>query len=306
MIEFVNAKINIGLQIVNRRKDGYHDLQTIFYPVGVYAGTPQNPVQFCDILEIVPLPRPASSVPEAPEDRFIFTQKGRDLGCEPERNLVWRAAQLYFSEVATPGFRVSVMLEKHIPDGAGMGGGSADAAFTLKMLGRLEHECGLRESVPDDALLSRLALRLGADVPFFIHNRPSYAEGIGERLTPVELDLSGYWLAVVKPDIYISTKEAFAGVTPKPAEFDLREIATIPIEEWRDCVANDFELSIYPRHPEMEDVKREFYRLGALYASLTGSGSCIYGLFRDRTTATGVADYFRSYPTISATYLLKL
>lgn len=305
MISFVNAKINLGLQIVNRRADGYHDLQTVFYPVGIYAGTPANPETFDDILEITPAPG---------AEGFTFEQTGRDTGSPAEKNLVWRAAAEYFGHGTAKGFAVSIRLDKHIPDGAGMGGGSADAAFTLRMLRDLEAQyiAGTgadavpSAALPDDDALAAMALRLGADCPFFLLNRPAFAEGVGERLKPLDVNLAGFWLAVVKPAVSVSTREAFACVTPRPADFDLRRLPSIPIGEWPDLVTNDFEASIFPRYPEMRTVKDSFYDRGAAYASLTGSGSCIYGIFATRGAAEEALDYFRSFPTISESYLLNL
>ena len=261
MIEFVNAKINIGLQIVGKRTDGYHDLQTVFYPVGIKAGLPSNPEPFCDILEVgeaeEDFARVTENANESPETvvvfegtRFIFG--GRKIDCPAEKNLVCKAASLFFRETDKNPEDMTIRLYKSLPDGAGMGGGSADASFTLRALASYY---GL-EGLP----LAEWALKLGADCPFFIYNRPMYAEGVGECLEPIALDLSGKWLAVVKPDLYVSTKEAFAGVTPKEASFNLRSIAELPVEQWREVVTNDFEQSLVPRHPELAVTKGMLYR----------------------------------------------
>lgn len=300
MIAFVNAKINIGLQIVNRREDGYHDLQTIFYPVGVFAGTPTNPVQFCDILEVNPN--------NSGELTVNFT--GRTIDCPPEKNLVCRAANLFIAHARKNGLPTdigfSITLEKHLPDGAGMGGGSADAGFVLRML----NDCAVDADPSFEALSSQelcdMALSLGADCPFFIFNSPVYAEGVGEVMHPIELSLSGRWLLVVKPAVYISTREAFAGVTPKPSAFDLRTISSLPISEWRQQVHNDFEDSIFPNHPEMRLIKEQLYEAGAEYASLTGSGSCIYGIFDSEECAIEALRVFENVATIEGVSLLKL
>lgn len=266
MIEFVNAKINIGLHITRRRPDGYHDLETIFYPVGRHNGTPANPEPFCDILEILPT--------ESGEDTFIW--KGRPIDCPDEKNLVVKAVKAFRAAVPEIKGGFAVTLEKHIPDGAGLGGGSADASFTLRMLNGL---CG---NPLESAELRRIALTLGADCPVFIDNVAAYAEGVGERLEEVSSRLDGYWCAIVKPDVYVSTKEAFAGVTPCAGRVSLREAYSGPIEGWRDSVVNDFEASIFPRHPELRQVKERLYALGALYASMSGSGSSLYGIFDSR------------------------
>ena len=291
MIAFVNAKINLGLQIVRRREDGYHDLRTIFYPVGLYAGQPENPVAFCDILEIVPV---------TSNSRFSFITTGRAVDCPVEKNLVWRAAYLYFKRFAHPDLSVDIHLEKHLPDGAGMGGGSADAAFTLRLLRELD-----QAPLPDDETLARAALELGADCPFFILNRPAYAEGVGECLSPIDINLAGKWIAVAKPDVFVSTREAFAGVSPAMPEFDLRSLPSIPMERWREILVNDFEKSIFPIHPNLELIKEEFYRLNAIYASLTGSGSCIYAIFDDEDLAKVALQILDARPDIVSTYLLK-
>lgn len=286
MIEFVNAKINIGLQVVNRREDGYHDLETVFYPVGLYAGTPENPERFCDILEV------------RRNDRVGFNLRleGNPVACPMEKHLVYRAAKLFFDTIHPYG-GADIAFVKNLPDGAGMGGGSADASFTLKMLA---------DAFEVTADLKGMAMKLGADCPFFIDNRPAYAEGVGEKLEPINLDLSGYWLTVVKPDVSISTKEAFAGIVPHNGAADLRKIAELPIEEWQGVVKNDFEDSIFPKHPFMKGIKEDMRAKGALYASLTGSGSCIYGIFGNREAAELAKREFSTYPTIKAAYLLKM
>lgn len=300
MTKFINAKINIGLQVVNRREDGYHDLQTVFYPVGVYAGTPENPIEFCDILEVVEIDR------DGIECQFT----GRKVDCPLEKNLVWRAANLFIDTCRERGVEIdggySIMLDKHLPDGAGMGGGSADAAFTLLALAEsVKRKTEGRVTFSTEELC-QMAVRLGADCPFFIINKPVYAEGVGERMEPLPLDLSGKWLVVIKPDVYISTKEAFAGITPHAAEFDLRTLAALPITEWRDRVHNDFEDSIFPKYPQLAEIKQALYDSGAEYASLTGSGSCLYGIYPSRDRAEQGLELFPKSATIQARYLLKL
>lgn len=307
MLEFVNAKINIGLQIVGKREDGYHNLQTVFYPVGKKAGTAENPEAFCDILEIT-----GGKTGETKEGKtggtgetgaargdmeFLFS--GRRVDCPPDKNLVCRAARLFAENTGLEG-RWLIHLDKHMPDGAGMGGGSADAAFALRMLNAVTG-AGLV-----DAELAAMASKLGADCPFFIHNRPMYAEGTGDLFEEIGLDLGGYFLLAVKPEVYISTKEAFAGVTPKPGEFDLREIASLPIEKWRGKVKNDFEESIFPQFPITADIKEKLYKLGALYASMSGSGSTLYGIFDNRESAEVARCQFKNESNIEGTYLLDL
>lgn len=295
MLKIVNAKINLGLQIVARRPDGYHDLQTVFYPIGLYAATPENPVAFCDILEITECDNSERT------ELIRFKQTGALTDCPADRNLVVRAAGLFY-DTYKPGICVNIQLDKHIPDGAGIGGGSADASFTLKMLNEV---CGINAS---DAELAELALTLGADCPFFIYNRPAFAAGVGERIEIIEGNnpLAGKWLLLVKPDVYISTREAFAGVTPRLPEFNLRELFELPVSEWRQRVHNDFEDSIFPTHPEFQEIKSNLYGSGAMYASLTGSGSCLYGIYETQSEAAAASALLKSNSTIIASYLLKL
>ncbi|MBD5303428.1 MAG: 4-(cytidine 5'-diphospho)-2-C-methyl-D-erythritol kinase [Bacteroides sp.] len=292
MVEFVNAKINIGLQIVKRREDGYHDLQTVFYPVGIYAGLPDNPESFCDILEVCNTDR--SDV------EFRFT--GREVKCAEEDNLVCKAVRLFAEETGADTKGLRVTLEKHLPDGAGMGGGSADATFTLRLLNKQLAESE-RKSEEE---LAAMALKLGADCPFFVYNRPMYGEGVGELLTPINLDLSGLWLVVVKPDVYVSTREAFALITPKPGNVDLRTLNRENIREWQGVVKNDFEESIFPQHPELAEIKGLLLESGAIYASMSGSGSSIYGIFEKEAAARDAQLKFADNATIEASYLLKL
>lgn len=271
MIRFVNAKLNLGLDIVRKREDGYHDLETVFYPVGVHNGTPRNPEPFCDILEITP----------ADETEFIMS--GREVDCALEKNLVFKAWQCIREAyelktgIAFPDYRIH--LEKHLPDGAGLGGGSADASFTLTMLNELAGNPFSKDE------LESLALRLGADCPFFIRNKACYAEGVGEKMTDVNLDLSGIWCVLVKPDLNISTKEAFAGVIPRLPEQSLRDSISLPISEWQGKLKNDFESSLFPNHLILADIKSEILESGAEYAAMSGSGSTIFGLFSSEQKA---------------------
>lgn len=300
MIYFINAKINIGLQIVSRRPDGYHNLQSIFYPVGLLAGTPENPESFCDLLEVTPF----GSV--SGESEIIYS--GRRIDCPPEKNLVHRAVKLYRERRAFHS-SLTIRLEKHLPDGAGMGGGSADAAFTLLAMANCESTANKnnpRYTPPSRDALIKMAQELGADCPFFIYNKPAFVEGIGERIYESDLSLKDYWLVVVKPDIYISTAEAFARITPHAPDFNLRNLSQLPISEWKHCVFNDFETSIFVQYPDLQGVKESFYDLGAEYASLTGSGSCIYGIFNSYQSASDCKAFIQKMPTMQAAWLLKL
>ncbi len=266
MTTYPNCKINLGLHVVGRRADGYHDLETLFIPVP----------DLCDELEITELPvADASSGGAALAPRM--SQSGIALDNAPEDNLCIRAWRLLHDEFAIPP--VHIRLEKHIPFGAGLGGGSSDAAFTLRMLNEM-FALGL-----GTADLERRAARLGADCAFFVQNRPAYATGIGDQLEPIEWKVeSGKWKVVIEiPDgEHVSTKEAYAGIDrsrfgiPRP---DLRQAIRRPIGEWRTLIVNDFEASVFPAHPAIAALKNDFYRRGALYASMTGSGAAVFGIF---------------------------
>ena len=286
MIKFVNAKINIGLNVVAKRPDGYHDLETVFYPVGLECGLPHQPEPFDDILDITYDGGPVSGC------RFQFM--GRRIDCPPKKNLVVRAASQFlhiythsFNDISKFGM-FQITLDKHLPDGAGLGGGSADAAFTLELLNRITGDYFSLEELKD------MAVKLGADCPFFLENRPCFASGVGEKLLPIDLNLKGYTILIVKPDVYISTAEAFAGITPAKPGFDLRYLPFLPIDEWKDKVINDFELSVFVRHPELAHIKEGLYEAGALYASMTGSGSAIYGIFDSRDKANEERERLKS------------
>ncbi len=276
MIKFVNAKLNLGLNIVRKRPDGYHDLETVFYPVGKYNGTPENPEPFCDILEITP----------AEKTEFRFT--GRQVDCTLEKNLVYKAWKVFKEEYPDLG-EYLITLEKHLPDGAGLGGGSADASGVLCMLNELSGYPFNKEE------LAEMALRLGADCPFFIYNVPCYAEGVGERLEPIDLDLSGIWCLLVKPEVSISTKEAFAGVHPVKPEKSLQDIIEMDIEDWNGKMVNDFEGSLFPGHPILGEIKNMLLSSGASYAAMSGSGSTVFGLFHEKEEVLCIASKFKEY-----------
>lgn len=254
MLTFPNAKINLGLNITEKRPDGYHNLETIFYPV---------PIE--DALEI--------NILNEGNRKFRLHQAGLEIEGEAESNLVVKAYKLLDDQFNLPP--VDIHLFKHIPSGAGLGGGSADAAFMLKLLNN-KFELGL----PDDTL-EEYAAKLGADCAFFIKNRPTYAEGIGNIFSPLPLSLRGYRIWLVKPDIFVSTRDAFAKIKPHHPEMSLKEIAQLPVEEWNGRMVNDFEESVFPQFPTIGEIKEEMYRQGAVYASMSGSGSSVYGLFKE-------------------------
>ena len=283
MISFVNAKINIGLNIVGKREDGYHLLETVFYPVGTESGTPQNTSRFCDMIELTEGRMDDSYITPILSFRFM----GNSVDCPPEKNLVVKAGCRLLEELARreggdEEFKrklgtMTLTLYKQLPDGAGMGGGSADASFTLKMINDYARAKGCNPVSADE--LEEIAASLGADCPVFIKNRPAYAEGIGEKLEELPEVLKGKWIIVAKPKLHISTKEAFANVVISPASESLRELIKLPIEEWKGRIRNDFEDSLFPSYPELKEIKEALYAAGAEYASLTGSGAALYGIF---------------------------
>jgi len=257
MIKFPNCKINLGLNVVEKRKDGYHNLETVFYPVPI-----------CDALEIFDMDQQFPSDVDC--DLKVTNIK---IEGDERRNLVVRAYNLLKHDYPTLP-RIHAHLYKGIPTQAGMGGGSSDCSFMLMLLNE-QYNLGIAK-----AQMINYAASLGADCPFFIHNSPCYAEGIGERLEPINLSLKGWNLAIVRPDIPVSTKEAFSMITPCRPTYNCRDVVMKPIENWRDYLHNDFERSVFTIHPELEDIKNELYKMGAVYAAMSGSGSSIYGLFR--------------------------
>lgn len=258
-ISFPIAKINLGLNVVEKRPDGYHNLQTVFYPV---------PLK--DALEVQVMD---SAFPSDYDCDLKVTNTTIDG--DEQRNLVVRAYQLLKKDFPTLP-RIHTHLWKGIPTQAGMGGGSSDCAYMLLLLNQQFH-LGLTEKQLID-----YAAQLGADCAFFILSRPCYAEGIGEKLQPIDLSLNGYYLAVVRPDIPVSTKEAFSRIHPHYPAQNCRETVMQSVETWRDTLVNDFEESVFTLHPEIGDIKQQLYNMGATYAAMTGSGSALYGLFKER------------------------
>ncbi len=249
MICFPNTKINIGLNIVGKRDDGFHNIESIFYPV-----------PFCDILEI------------NTGKNIDFQTSGLIIDGNDQDNLVLKAFHLLADKYKIGPARIH--LHKQIPMGAGLGGGSADAASALVLLNRL-FNLNLSESV-----LEELALSLGSDCPFFVKNIPQYVTGRGENLKPVEVDLKGYYIYLINNGTHVSTKEAYSGISPEHSTQDLRELVRLPVSEWRNSIKNDFEVSVFKNHPELKRLKQNLCDKGADYASMTGSGSTMYGLFK--------------------------
>ena len=252
MITFPHAKINIGLQVTERRPDGYHNLDTVFYPI---------PIQ--DALEVI--------VAEGADYDCRLHISGIEIAGDPDTNLVVRAYRLLAADYTLPS--VDIHLHKHIPTGAGLGGGSADASFMLRLLNEM-----FALGISTDKL-EAYAAQLGADCPFFITGRPVYATGIGNEFHPIDLDLSGWHLVVVKPDVFVSTKEAYSMVRPAKPEVTLDQKIALPLDEWKESISNDFEEGIFALHPELNDIKAKLYALGARYAAMSGSGSALFGLF---------------------------
>jgi len=248
MIAFPNAKINIGLNITRRRPDGYHDLETVFYPVKI-----------SDALEIIQA------------DEISFNASGLGIPGRAEDNLCLRGYELMRQDFDLPP--VSIHLHKHIPIGAGLGGGSSDAAFFIQLMNK-EFSLGL-----DVEQMRAYARQLGADCAFFIESKPVYAFGKGDEFESVELDLSSYHIVLVMPPAHVSTSEAYRGVKPAPSGEDLKELIKLPVAEWRHHIKNDFEDHIFKSHPIIRGVKADLYQAGALYASMSGSGASVFGIF---------------------------
>ncbi|MFT3902076.1 MAG: 4-(cytidine 5'-diphospho)-2-C-methyl-D-erythritol kinase [Niabella sp.] len=267
MVSFPNCKINIGLHITRRRQDGFHDLETVFYPL-----------PFCDALELLQS--------DTGTQLYLY---GQTIPGNEADNIVLKAFHLLKKDFSTlPD--VAIHLLKNIPVGAGLGAGSANGAFALKMLNEM---FGLQ--IPEDRLL-QYALQLGSDCPFFIYNRPCYAHGRGENLTPLALDLSGYQIVVINPGIHISTPWAFKQIKPALPSWQLSNLPNIPVTSWKDYVINDFEEVVFKEYPVVANIKQTLYDCGAVFALMSGSGSTVYGLF---------AKGDLSLPAFPETYFVK-
>jgi 4-diphosphocytidyl-2-C-methyl-D-erythritol kinase len=264
MVVFPNAKINLGLRVKSRRPDGYHDLDTVFFPLPI-----------CDILEIIVQPKPAGN------KNISFSSSGLEIPGDTTGNLCIKAYDLLkkdFPDLPP----IEMHLHKNIPMGAGMGGGSADGAFTIRLLNE-KFNLGLDA----DQMIS-YALQLGSDCPFFILNTPVSATGRGEIMEPVDCDLSGWKFIVINPGIHISTAAAFRQIKLNPTAAPCHTLIKQPIENWRGNLVNDFEAAVFPMHPELEDIRNRLYALDAVYASMTGSGSTIYGIFSELPDLKGI------------------
>jgi 4-diphosphocytidyl-2-C-methyl-D-erythritol kinase len=250
MIAFPNAKINLGLNIIRRRPDGFHDIETAMIPL-----------KLSDALEVI----------IAPDKKPSFTSSGLEIPPDGKSNLCQRAFEVLENEFNIQ--TVHTHLHKIIPAGSGLGGGSTDAAFTLKLLNQI-HNLGLNPSKLKD-----LAATLGSDCPFFIENKPMLASGRGELLEPVSLSLKGLHLLLVRPDVHVSTAQAYSMVKPRKPQKSIGEIISRPVDTWKGDLKNDFEESVFKNYPQLAEVKKILYSHGALYASMSGSGSAIFGLF---------------------------
>ncbi len=250
MICRANCKINLGLDILRRREDGFHDLETVMIPVlGLY-----------DVVEV-----------EEVEGASTFEQKGLVMDCDVEQNLCMKALRLMQRLYGVGEARIC--LDKRVPFGAGLGGGSSDATAVILALNEL-YELGLGEEK-----LVETAAMIGSDTAFFVRNTPQLCTGRGEQMRPIELPLEGLYLAIAKPTEGVSTKEAYSGVKPAVPAVRLSDALRCPIGEWREVVKNDFEPHIFAAHPTIAELKHKMYEAGALYASMSGSGSAVFGLF---------------------------
>lgn len=256
MIIKAYCKINIGLRIVRKREDGYHELQTVMYPVR-------------DLYDVV-------GVERCDGDDVMFEGQGIVVDCPAEKNLCVRAARLMQRRYGVGGVRIT--LDKRVPFGAGLGGGSSDATAVIVAINDI-YNLGL-----DKETLAELAAELGSDTPFFVYDEPQYCTGRGEIMEPVKVDLHGLWLVVVKPNEGVSTAEAYSGVKPRVPEDDLRELLKQSVDKWQGSVVNEFEEHILVSHPRIAELKGVLINNGAIYASMSGSGSAVFGLFDKRPT----------------------
>lgn len=263
MILQANCKINLGLNVLRKREDGYHELETVMLPVkGLY-----------DIVEV-----------ECIESGVVFEGVGIEVDCPDDKNLCVRAARLMQEHYNIGG--VGIKLDKRVPFGAGLGGGSSDATAVIMAINEI-YNLGL-----DNSTLASLAAELGSDTPFFVYNRAMLCKGRGEIMEQIDIDLSGLWLVVAKPTGGVSTAEAYRGVRPATPETPLAELLKRPIEEWQGSVVNDFEPHILAAHKDIADIKSSLIDAGALYASMSGSGSAVFALFGDKPKLTLPTDIF--------------
>ena len=278
MLCFPNCKINLGLFITQKRDDGYHDLETVFYPLHAQTSALAGYSMLRDVLEVVP----ASSTQ--------MHLSGLTVAGDNKDNLVWKAYNLLHGQFPGKVPALDIYLHKVIPMGAGLGGGSADGAFMLSLL---NDYCGLGLNKEQ---LAGYALQLGSDCPFFIYNTPQFATGRGEQMTASTLDLSAYSIQLICPHVHVSTATAFSSITPRPATYNLRLLSALPLVQWHDKLRNDFEEPVFKSHPALASIKQQLYDQGALYAAMSGTGSTIFGIFPKGQQATVKTDVgFESY-----------
>lgn len=270
MISFPNAKINLGLYVTEKRSDGFHNLETIFYPVG-----------WSDALEI------------ATSDKMQFTTSGIHIEGDPEKNLVMKAYRLLCNDFNLP--KLKIHLHKQIPFGAGLGGGSSDAAHMLMLLNK-----SFNLHIPEEKLIEYAAV-LGSDCPFFILNKPVFATGRGEIMNITNINLNTWWLLLVKPDVEVSTAKAFQFVKPQKNEIPLNELIKLPVKQWKEKIINQFESSVFQQFTEIVRLRETLYEMGATYASMSGSGSSVFGLFTQIPP-----DWRTKFPTSYLTFSQQL
>ncbi|MBX3165032.1 MAG: 4-(cytidine 5'-diphospho)-2-C-methyl-D-erythritol kinase [Bacteroidetes bacterium] len=265
MIAFPNCKINFGLHVINKRSDGFHTIETVFYPVN-----------WCDALEVIEN--------KGSKESFTFSHSGLPIDGAPESNLIYKAWKLISTEKKLPP--LSVHLHKNIPMGAGLGGGSSDAAAFINLL-NTQFELNYSEH---DRL--NIASQLGSDCAFFIKNSPVLAKGKGNEFSDIQINLSKYYIVLVYPNIHSNTKAAYEGLTPKEPQHSLKDILeTYSVNEWKDVLVNDFEVSIFKKYPEIKTLKETLYNCGALYAAMSGSGSSVFAVFEKRPDVSFPAEY---------------
>lgn len=282
MVDFPPCKINLGLRVLNKRTDGFHNIETIFYPVPWY-----------DALEVVPDSIPATGIP-TDRNHFSFETRGLKIDGSKEDNLCMKAFRLLQEKFKVPS--VKICLLKNIPVRSGLGGGSSDGAFTLKLVNDLFH---LKISIEH---LKQFASQLGSDCTFFIEAIPCLATGRGDQLQPITLDLSAYYIIIVHPPESVSTAWAYASVSRRSrvstkitGKRELEEIIHQPVESWKKELKNDFEEAVFKRHPEIAKVKTQLYEQGALYASMSGSGSAVYGIFKEKNSAVAYPETYKIF-----------
>jgi len=261
MVVFPNAKINIGLDIIRKRSDGFHEINTVFYPIGLK-----------DSLEFI----------EGKETSF--KNYGIEIDCTDEDNLILKAFNLIKEKHAIP--QLSIALMKNIPFGAGLGGGSADASFMITALNEY-YNLGMSEDE-----MCNISLQIGSDCPFFIKNRPMFASGRGEIFKEISLSLQGKYLVLINPGIHVGTKEAYGGIVPAEPTVNLFDAIQKDITEWEHCISNKFEESVFALYPEIKTIKEKLYEKGALFASMSGSGSSVFGIFEKEIDTNSFSNYF--------------